>query len=292
VAGFNGMPIFPGGTPGASGALVGGPTGTAFNGLGLENASRGLNPNVSLLAGGQIGSVYFESMIQALKQNNLGRLLAEPNLIATSGQEANFLAGGEFPVPVAQGGAGASGNLAITVEYKEFGVRLTFVPVALGNGKIRMKVAPEVSQLDFANSVTLSGLVIPGLTTRRVSTTVELAEGQTFAIAGLLNNSISANKQALPLLGEMPVIGTLFRSVRYQRNETELVVLVTPRLAGAMKPGQVPVLPGEKWRHPGEASLYLNGDIGGEQPVESKEPPRPLIGRYGYAPATQPAKKK
>ena len=288
IGGFNNSPIFPGGE-GIGGINSAGAT-PAFNGLDIGQ-TRGLNPAVTLFGGGQIGSFYFEMLVQTLRQNNLGRVLAEPNLIATSGQEAQFLAGGEFPIPIAQGGAGASGNLAITVEYKEFGVRLAFVPVALGNGKIRMKVSPEVSDLDFGNAIVLSGTTIPGLTTRRVSTTVELAEGQTFAIAGLLNSAIAANKDVIPLLGDLPVLGTLFRSVRYQKRETELVVLVTPRLAAPMKPGQVPALPGEHWRTPSEAQLFLNQDLGGPAKDASNEPARPFIGRYGFAPAQQSQKK-
>ena len=268
---------------------------TTVNGAnGLSNLGE-VQPQSAITLFGRAftGNTQIDAFVSALRQNNLGRILAEPNLVATSGQEASFLAGGEYPVPIAQGGAGASGNLAITVEFKEFGVRLNFVPVALGNGRIRLKVNPEVSELDFANSVTLSGLIIPGLKTRRVSTTVEVAEGQTFSLAGLMNQSVAANKNVTPLLGDLPVLGTLFRSVRYQRNETELVVLVTPRLAGSMKPGQVPLLPGERWRHPSEAELFLNQDLGGPvKEAQSNEPPRPFIGKYGLAPATQPSKKK
>ncbi|HEX8521738.1 MAG TPA: type II and III secretion system protein family protein [Tepidisphaeraceae bacterium] len=247
---------------------------------------------VTAFGRGFVGGNTLEAYVSALRNNSLLRVLAEPNLTATSGQEASFLAGGEYPVPIAQGGSGANGNTAITVEFKEFGVRLNFVPVVLGNGRIRMKVKPEVSDLDFSTAVQFGGFVIPGLTTRRVQTTVEVAEGQTFALAGLLNNNVAANKDVTPLLGDIPVIGALFRSVRYQRRETELVVLVTPRLAGSMKPGEVPLLPGERWRHPSEAELFLNQDMGGPAPAADKnEPPRPYIGRYGFAPATQPSAK-
>ncbi len=239
------------------------------------------------------GGQAITAFVAALRSNNLLRVLAEPTLTATSGQEASFLAGGQYPVPIAQGGAGTNGNTAITVEFKEFGVRLHFVPVVLGNGKIRMKVAPEVSDLDYTTAVQFGGFVIPGLTTRRVETTIEVAEGQTFAIAGLLNNNISANKDVVPLLGDMPVVGPLFRSVRYQRKETELMVLVTPRLAGSMKPGEVPLLPGEHWRNPSEAELFLNQDLGGPMTRDdSKRPPRAFIGRYGFTPSTQPTEMK
>ncbi len=248
---------------------------------------------VTLFGRALFGENALDTFVSALRQNNLLRILAEPNLTATSGQEASFLAGGEYPIPVVQGGAG-QGNVSLTVEYKEFGVKLKFVPVVLGNGKIRMKVAPEVSDLDYSIAVRVgSGILIPGLTTRRMGTTVEVSEGQTFSIAGLLNNNVTANKDVTPLLGDIPVLGALFRSVRYQRRETELVVLVTPRLAGSLKPGEVPMLPGERWRHPSEAQLFLNQDIGGPaKPAETNEPPRPFIGRYGFAPATQPSGSK
>jgi pilus assembly protein CpaC len=247
---------------------------------------------VTAFGRGFVGGNTLEAFVSALRSNNLLRILAEPNLTATSGQEASFLAGGQYPVPVSQGGSGTGGNVAITIEFKEFGVRLHFTPVVLGNGKIRMKVSPEVSDLDFSTSVQFNGFSVPGLTTRRVQTTVEVAEGQTFAIAGLLNNSVAANKDVTPLLGDMPVVGALFRSVRYQRRETELMVLVTPRLAGSMKPGEVPLLPGERWRHPSEAELFLNQDIGSPKSTDTNEPPRPFIGRYGFAPATQPSNSK
>ncbi len=238
-----------------------------FNGVNLNGATA-VNPSVTLYGAGQIGNFYLEYFIQALRSNNLMRVLAEPNLIATSGQEASFLAGGEFPVPVTQGGGGA-GGVAVTVEYREFGVRLKFVPVVLGNGKIRLLVAPEVSDLDFTTAVRFNGFVIPGLTSRKVQTTIELGDGQSFAIAGLLNNSVTAQKDVTPLLGDLPVVGALFRSVRYQRKETELVVLVTPRLVDAMNPAQTPTLPGEHWRNPNEMELFWNRDLGGE--VEPKK---------------------
>jgi len=246
--------------------------------------------------------------VQALRQNNLLRMLAEPNLIATSGQTASFLAGGEFPVPVTQGGGGA-GGVAVTVEYREFGVRLQFTPVVMGDGKIRLKVAPEVSDLDFTTAVRFNGFVIPGLTSRKVETTIDLGDGQTFAIAGLLNNSVTASKDVTPLLGDLPVVGVLFRSVRYQRKETELVVLVTPRLVDAMNPAQVPAVPGENWRHPSENELFWNRDLGGDatprrrtaatKPIASSadavQEPKDLIdvprfqGEYGFTPTTQPS---
>jgi pilus assembly protein CpaC len=255
-----------------------GDTGTA---LGIS----GPNAAVTLFGKGMIGATAFAYFVNALRENNLMRILAEPNLMAISGQEASFLAGGEFPIPVTQGGSGAGGT-AVTVEYREFGVKLKMTPIVLGDGRIRLKVAPEVSDLDFTTAVRFNGFVVPGLTSRKVETVVELNEGQTFAIAGLLNNSITAEKDVTPLLGDVPVLGTLFRSVRYQRKETELVVLVTPQLVEAMNPDQVPSAPGEHWRDPNELELFLNQDLGG--PVNDLRGPTtrpaPLYhGTHGYS---------
>jgi pilus assembly protein CpaC len=187
-------------------------------------------------------------------------VLARPNLVAVSGETASFLAGGEFPIPVAQ--AGGTGASTVTIEFREFGVRLDFVAVALGDGRIRLQASPEVSDVDFSNAVQFGGFVVPGLTQRRVETTVELADGQSLAIAGLLDNRITANKSVVPLLGDIPVLGALFRSVRYQRRETELVVFVTPRLVSGMNPAEVPEVPGQRWSHPSEAELFFLGNIG------------------------------
>jgi pilus assembly protein CpaC len=210
-----------------------------------------------------------------------------------NGKEAEFLAGGSFPIPVA-GGASTGGTSNVTIEFKEFGVKLRMTPVVLGDGRIRMRVTPEVSDLDFTTAVRFDGFTVPGLSQRRVDTTIELAEGQTFAIAGLLNNTVSATKDVTPVLGDVPVLGALFRSVRYQRKETELIVLVTPRLVEPMNPGQVPQLPGEKWRHPNESDLFLKQDLGGPikpaaKATASAEPPR-FYGSYGFNAARTPAK--
>ena len=242
---------------------------------------------------GNTSLVYF---ITALRQNNLLRVLAEPNLVAVSGQEADFLAGGEFPVPVPQSGTG--GESTITIEYREFGVKLRFVPVVLGDGRIRLKVSPEVSDLDFTSAVRIAGTQVPGLRKRNLTTTVEMYEGQTFAVAGLLDNNVAASKDVTPLLGDLPVVGTLFRSVRYQRRETELVVLVTPVLVSAMNPDQVPLAPGENWRHPTEAELFWDRDLGGERKdgtssskattQASSGPPPKFKGSYGFTPPQEP----
>ncbi len=252
-----------------------------------------LDPGVALFGGGRIGSTAFEFFIEALRQNSLVRILAEPNLVAISGQEASFLAGGEFPIPVPQTGSG--GGSTITVEYREFGVKLKFIPLVLGDGKIRLKVTPEVSDLDFSTAVQFGSFVTPGLNKRSVSTVVELCEGQTFAIAGLLNSTVNASKNVTPLLGDIPILGVLFRSVRYERKETELVVMVTPKLVEPMNPSQVSALPGEFWRHPTENELFWKRDLGGELPDPRRavaKPARPapqFRGTYGFAPAPAPA---
>jgi pilus assembly protein CpaC len=177
-------------------------------------------------------------VMRALQQKGGFQSLAEPNLIAYNGQEASFLAGGEFPVPVVQGGTSNS----VTVQFKEFGIRLNFTPTIAGD-VIRLKVTPEVSTLDFANGITLSGFRIPALTTRRASTDVELRDGQSFAIAGLLDNTTQDDAAAIPILSKLPIIGAIFKSKASRAEQTELMVLITPRLVRALNPDEVPPLP-------------------------------------------------
>jgi pilus assembly protein CpaC len=185
-------------------------------------------------------------VLRALKTNGAVQILAEPNLLALDGQEASFLAGGEFPYTVVTPSAGAA---LYSVQFKEFGVRLKFLPVVSGNGNIRLKVAPEVSQLDFGTSVQVGGSVLPALRTRRAETAVELRPGQTLAIAGLLDNSLSRNVDKIPVLGDIPILGALFRSTNYRQNRSELIVLVTPQLV-VPSDGPIPVPTGEPetWR--------------------------------------------
>ncbi|MGH9580127.1 MAG: type II and III secretion system protein family protein, partial [Terriglobales bacterium] len=182
--------------------------------------------------------VHVGMAIRALQQKNLAQILAEPNLIALNGQEASFLAGGEFPIPIVQGG-GNVGN--VTIQFKEFGVRLKFTPLIMPNGNIRLKVTPEVSQLDFANGVTLQGFTIPGLVTRRAQTELELLDGQSFVIAGLIDNRVANIVSKVPGLGDIPILGALFRSKSVQKNNSELMVLVTARRVSPVD--QVPPLP-------------------------------------------------
>ena len=164
--------------------------------------------------------------IKALQTNNLLEILAEPNLIAVNGKEASFLAGGEFPFPIVQPGAGFT---AVTIQFKEFGVRLKFTPVIMPNGNIHLRVVPEVSQLDFTNALTISGFTIPALSTRRADTEFELQDGQSFVIAGLMNNQVSNVVNKVPGLGDIPILGNFFKSKSAQKSNAELMVLCTAR---------------------------------------------------------------
>ena len=178
-------------------------------------------------------------VIKALQTKGLFQSLAEPNLVSESGKEASFLAGGEFPVPIAQG---TGGNVAISVMFKEFGIRLNFTPIVSGN-RVHLKVRPEVSTLDFANGVTLQGFRIPALSTRRTETELELNDGQTFAIAGLLNNSVNSTLQKIPGIGDIPILGALFKSKAAQKDQTELVVMITPQIVTRASAGVTGSLP-------------------------------------------------
>jgi len=203
--------------------------------------------------------VQMQVFIRALRENGLLKILAEPNLVTISGQQAEFLAGGEFPVPVPQGGL----SNAVTIEYREFGVRLRFTPAVLSPNAIRLKVAPEVSEPDYSTAVTMSGYVVPGLIQRRVETTVELGPGQTFAIGGLLSERVRGISRKIPALGDVPILGALFSSVDYQQDETELVVLVTPELVEPLSPDQVAYVPGAELVVPNDAELFLEGRVEG-----------------------------
>jgi pilus assembly protein CpaC len=205
------------------------------------------------------------TFIDALKEQGLLKVLAEPTLITLSGKNANFLAGGEFPIPIPQSGAG---GVVITIEYKPFGVGLNFAPTVLSNNKINMHVAPEVSELDFSRALTISGFVIPSLTTRRVSTVIELADGQSFAIAGLLKEDVREVISKFPLLGEVPVLGALFRSSSFQKNETELVIIVTPHLVKPLDMAKQ-TLPTDQFIEPGDFEFYLLGNVEGKEKVKS-----------------------
>jgi pilus assembly protein CpaC len=215
------------------------------------------------------GDTTWTGFIDALKEDGLVKILAEPTLIALSGQTADFLAGGEFPIPVPQG----LGTVAI--EYKTFGVGLNFTPTVLSDDKISMKVAPEVSERDFSTAVLLEGFVVPGITTRRTSTTIELADGQSFAIAGLLRETIREIVSKFPVLGSIPVLGALFRSSSFEKNETELIIIVTCHL---VKPLDLEKqsLPTDAFIEPSDAQLFLLGILEGRKKRKSSGTNPPL----------------
>jgi pilus assembly protein CpaC len=198
--------------------------------------------------------------LSALETKGLIRRLAEPDLVALSGDAASFLAGGEFPVPVAQ--AGSTGGVPIiTVQWKPFGVQLTFEPTVLAGGVINLRLAPSVSELDFANAVVISGTTVPSLTKREARTTIELRDGQSFAIAGLLQAINRRDVNQLPWIGSVPVLGALFRSASYQKDETDLVVIVTPHLVAPSVPGQRLASPLENYLPSNDVDFFLMGDM-------------------------------
>jgi pilus assembly protein CpaC len=199
--------------------------------------------------------VKVDAMISALEQRGVARRLAEPNLVALSGDTASFLAGGEFPFPV------AAQNNQITVQFKKFGVGLAFTPTVLSHGLINLKIEPEVSQLDPTNVLQVGGIAVPSLIVRRASTTIELRDGQSFAIAGLLQSTNSTTADQLPWIADVPVLGTLFRSASFQKRETDLVIIVTPRLVRPARPGDVLRTPLDATTPPNDNDLFLYGKM-------------------------------
>lgn len=223
------------------------------------------------------------AMLRVLRTQGAFRELAEPNLIAMDGQQASFLAGGEFPVPVVQSG-GSNSSAAVTVEFKEYGVRLNFKPTILDEDHIRLELEPEVSTIDFANGVKLNGFIIPGLRTRRAKTGIELRDGQSFALAGLLDNSETKSFSHIPIVSEIPVIGNLFKSKSFQKNETELMFVVTAQLVKPVNRDDIPQMHGvdglkngsplgiEKKNEEiqGRTGFTVTGQNSSEKPAEQK----------------------
>lgn len=199
----------------------------------------------------------FLSAINLLEQNGYAYTLSRPSLVALSGQSANFLAGGEIPIPIPQG---ISGSIAI--EYKEFGVRLTISPTIISADQILLKVAPEVSELDFTNAVTIQNTSVPALRIRRTDTTISLADGESFIIGGLVSRSALSNVDKMPGLGDIPILGAFFRSTRFEAEDRELLMIVTPHLVRPLKrSAEMPDLPGQRWQRyqPGTGSLFWRG---------------------------------
>lgn len=219
-----------------------------------------------------------DAALDALERKGMVKTLAEPTLIALSGETASFLAGGEFPIPVSQsnGGSGGGGNNAISIEFKPFGVSLSFTPTVLADGVINLQVEPEVSSIDPSASVTVNGLVVPGLQTRRANTVLELRDGESFALAGLIRKDFQTTVRQVPLLGSIPIIGSLFRSSGFQKGETELVIVVTPRLVQPIKAGAPVALPTDRVQNPHELDLFLMGRTDkavGVNPLDPNAPP-------------------
>lgn len=207
----------------------------------------------------RLGNLNIDATLDVLERRGFAKTLAEPTLIALSGERASFLAGGEFPIPVVQSGGNGGGGNAITVEFKPFGVSLGFTPTVLGDKVISLVIEPEVSSIDPTASITINGLVVPGLQTRRASTTVELRDGESFAIAGLLRKDFQTTVRQLPILGSIPIIGSLFRSSNFQKGETELLIVVTPRLVAPIRPDQVR-LPTDRVEDPRAVDVLLDGE--------------------------------
>jgi pilus assembly protein CpaC len=248
------------------GTQIGGATISAIGrvtGAGVIGNASG-QANLSTTVFGIFENGDFEFFLRALRRNSMLKILAEPNLVAMNGHQASFLAGGEFPIPVPQTVTGGVGS-TVTVIFKEFGVRLGFLPFILDGDVIRLSVDPEVSSIDFALGTTLvpGGSPVPGLNTRRAHTTVELRQGQTLAIAGLLQLTLDGRTNRIPGMGDLPIIGPFFSNTSGTRIEKELVVLVTPYLVEAMSPDQVPPLPGDEVNEPNDLELYLMNRIEG-----------------------------
>ncbi len=235
----------------------------------------------TLLGSGKLFGLDILGSLDIAAQDGLVTMLAEPNLTALSGETASFLAGGEFPIPVSQSLG------AVTIEYKQYGVGLAFTPIVLADGRISMRVRPEVSQLSDAGSVKLNGFTVPALTTRRAETTVELGSGQSFMIAGLLQNSANNSVDKAPFLGDLPILGALFRSTHFQRQETELVVIVTPYLVRPVS-GQL-ATPTDGMRAPSDVARDFGGQVftgrsGVVEPTAIQAaPPAPVTGAVAGA---------
>lgn len=222
-----------------------------------------------------IGAVQFQVLLEALESNGLARTLSEPSLTSLSGQEAYFLAGGEFPVPV------SNENGQITVEYRPFGVELTFTPRVLDGDVINLMLNASVSSLDPSTTVTTGGVSVPTLRRRQTSTTVELRDGESFAIAGLLQDDFRGSTRQVPWLADIPILGALFRSSEYQRDQSELVIFVTAHLVSPTR-GEALMLPTDRVRLPNEADLFLHGRLSGRSGGAGEVARQDFRGGYGY----------
>lgn len=265
------------------GNAVGG-IGTINNNPGLTNAINGNIPNTNenvgaILFGFSVGSTQVRLLLEALERKGVVRTLAEPNLSALSGQEATFLAGGEYPIPVAQRDG------LFSVEYKPFGVEMKFVPRVVDGDLINLELLAAVSSLDPNNSVIVNGFEISAFQRRETSTTVELKDGESFAIAGLIEDQFLDNNSQLPWLGDVPVLGALFRSADFQRSQTELVIIVTAHLVSPTR-GEALALPTDRVKPPSESDLFLFGrttrTVGASSGPASEVAKQDFGGSYGY----------
>ncbi|PWE27121.1 general secretion pathway protein [Pararhodobacter marinus] len=238
----------------------------------LENSTE----SQGVITGGfSIGAVQFQVLLEAMESNGLARTLSEPSLTALSGQEAHFLAGGEVPVPV----IGDSGS--VTIDYRPFGVELTFTPRVVDGDVINLSLDAAVSSLDSSNSVTTGGVSVPAFRVRQTSTTVEMRDGESFAIAGLLQDDFQGSIGQVPWLGDIPVLGALFRSSDYQRSQSELMIFVTAHLVSPTR-GEALLLPTDRVRLPNESELFLNGQLTGGTSGASEVARQDFRGGYGY----------
>ncbi|MEP1230302.1 MAG: type II and III secretion system protein family protein [Litorimonas sp.] len=238
----------------------------------LSAGSTIANAALDGILGGGIGAAALDIQIQALEEKGVIRTLAQPNLVSMSGETASFLAGGEFPIPV------PSGLGQVGIEYRKFGVGLAFTPTVLDDGVINLQVAPEVSQLDQASAVNIAGVSVPGLRVRRANTTIELRNSQSFAIAGLLQTTSTNDRNQVPWLSDVPILGSLFSSTSYQESETELVIIVTPYLAQPVSDVSQLATPFDYITKPSDFDSFANGQIEGPE-VDTPT----LSGSYGHA---------
>jgi pilus assembly protein CpaC len=280
------LPISPAGGSGTfSNAAVGGTNGGSSNVLSSAAVAAGVLSGAApfgfMISRIATGGVATDLAINALEQKGVARSLAEPNLVALSGDTASFLAGGEYPIPV----AGSLGT--VSVAFKKYGVGLAFTPTVLSRGLINMKIEPEVSQIDTTHMVSVAnGIQVPALIVRRASTTVELRDGQSFMIGGLLQNSTNNQVDQLPWIGSVPVLGTLFSSKQYQQNQTDLVIIVTPHLVRPTRPGDDLKTPLDDTEPPNEPDFFLMGKMEVPRPKAIASPAEERIAAAGTMPFT------
>lgn len=280
--------------PGVAGSSLASSNPSAVAGFNTPtNTLVGTGTNNNLFASYRNGNFFINALIDAMAQQGLITVLAEPDLVTVSGQKASFLAGGEFPVPVPQTG-GSGTTASITIDWKQFGVSLDFTPTILADGRIALHVAPEVSELAPNQGITIQGVTVPGITTRRADTTVELGSGQTFAIAGLLQNATQQQLNSYPWIGDVPVIGSLFRSTAFQRGETELVILVTPYLVKPVSSATALQTGNEGFYAPTDSQRVSDGDLNATPKTDTPAATKPTaaapaaIATDGTVPASAP----